>query len=113
MAVWLFAPPTLAALPKYFVLAVMPTMGARLVLNLRSSRREDIMPTGREDPGTGTYEMHTKGGPSKPLPRERFMFASIRAGEAVDDEERHLSAQERIQLNRIKTSRLDTKGIWT
>ncbi|CAE6427253.1 unnamed protein product, partial [Rhizoctonia solani] len=42
MVVWLFAPPTLVALSKYFVLSFIPTMGSRLVLNLRTSRREDI-----------------------------------------------------------------------
>ncbi|CUA67041.1 hypothetical protein RSOLAG22IIIB_02959 [Rhizoctonia solani] len=62
MMVWLLAPPTLVALSKYFVLCVVPTMGSRLVLNLRGSRREDLMPThsGRTTSDEHAYEMNAK-----------------------------------------------------
>ncbi|QRV98047.1 dephospho-CoA kinase [Ceratobasidium sp. AG-Ba] len=113
MLIWIVAPPSLVALSKYFVLAVVPTMGARLVLNLRGSRREDLMPTtGRSttDDSRG-FEMQAKGGrPGKPLPGERFVFASFRAGETFDDEEQNPSLYERTRLSQINSSRMGTKG---
>ncbi|KAG8731039.1 hypothetical protein FRC12_019931 [Ceratobasidium sp. 428] len=115
MMVWLAAPPTLIALSKYFVLAVVPAMGARLVLNLRSSRREDVMPTAGRSTTEDVivYEMHIKGGLSKPLPGGRFVFASIKADETLDeDEERHLSSQELTYLNQIKSGSAGIKGGW-
>ncbi|KAG8741325.1 hypothetical protein FRC10_002987 [Ceratobasidium sp. 414] len=94
MMVWLLAPPTLVALSKYFVLAIVPTMGARLVLNLRGSRREDIMPT---SPSTtdhaGMYEMQAKG-PHSPS-NGRVIFVSRQDG---------MSTQERTQLNQIRSA---------
>ncbi|QRV98049.1 hypothetical protein RhiJN_26068 [Ceratobasidium sp. AG-Ba] len=115
MMVWLAAPPTLAALPKYFVTSLIPTMGARLVLNLRSSRPEDIMPTGRATTtteGTVGYELSAKGAPGSTRPVGRFTFGSIRGGETyIEEEERHLSAQERIELNQIKGTKLGAKGV--
>ncbi|QRV84000.1 dephospho-CoA kinase [Ceratobasidium sp. AG-Ba] len=114
MVVWIVAPLSLVALSKYFTLAIVPAMGARLVLNLRGSSREDVMPTtgGRSttDDSRG-FEMQAKGGrPGKPLPGERFVFSSFRAEETFDDEERHLSLHERTHLNQIKSSRIGTKG---
>ncbi|CAE6354544.1 unnamed protein product [Rhizoctonia solani] len=68
MMVWLLAPPTLVALSKYFVLSIVPAMGSRLVLNLRSSRSDDIMPTGRSTADENAYEMH----PSKGLSQKSY-----------------------------------------
>ncbi|KAG9114246.1 hypothetical protein FRC07_007675 [Ceratobasidium sp. 392] len=116
MTVWLAAPPTLIALSKYFVLAVVPAMGARLVLNLRSSRREDVMPTGGRSTAedAAVYEMRAKGGLSKPLQGERFVFASIQVEGTLDDgEERHLSTQERTYFDQTESSKVDTKGVWS
>ncbi|KAG9105595.1 hypothetical protein FRC07_009159 [Ceratobasidium sp. 392] len=116
MTVWLVAPPTLIALSKFFVLAVVPAMGARLVLNLRSSRREDVMPTGGRSTAedAAVYEMRAKGGQSKPLRGERFVFASIQVEETFDEEEeRHLSTQERTYFDQTESSRVGTKGVWS
>lgn len=91
-------------------------MGARLVLNLRGSDREDVMPTsgGRSTTDdTVAYELHAKGlRMSRPLQGDRLVFASIRAGESFvdeEEEERHLSPQERMRLNQIKSSRVGGK----
>lgn len=78
-------------------------MGARLVLNLRSSRPEDVMPTGRStSDGTGGFGMQGKSGPNRPR-EERVIFDS-HGEEDFDLQERHLSPQERIRLNQIKSS---------
>ncbi|KAG8748878.1 hypothetical protein FRC11_011786 [Ceratobasidium sp. 423] len=106
MMVWLLAPPTLVALSKYFVLCVVPTMGARLILNLRGSRREDLMPThsGKttsDDPYA--YEMNAKISANRSLntgtPDRSVVFVSrdeVRVG--------GLSPQDLIQLNQIKSN---------
>ncbi|CCO30249.1 hypothetical protein BN14_04275 [Rhizoctonia solani AG-1 IB] len=105
MMVWLLAPPTLVALSKYFVLCVVPTMGARLVLNLRGSRREDLMPT--NDARTTSddqyaYELSAKISSNRShngTPDRSVVFVSrdeVRVGA--------LSPQDRIQLNQIKPS---------
>ncbi|KAJ1306088.1 hypothetical protein OPQ81_010800 [Rhizoctonia solani] len=106
MMVWLLAPPTLVALSKYFVLCVVPTMGARLVLNLRGSRREDLMPThsGRTtSDDQHAYEMNSKISSNRSFnngtPDGKVVFVSrdeVRIGS--------LSPQDRIQLNQIKSS---------
>ncbi|CAE6415850.1 unnamed protein product [Rhizoctonia solani] len=62
MMVWLLAPPTLVALSKYFVLSIVAVMGSRPVLNLRSSRRDDVMRTGRSTVDESAYEMHASRG---------------------------------------------------
>ncbi|KAG9090283.1 hypothetical protein FRC06_001136 [Ceratobasidium sp. 370] len=92
MMVWLLAPPTLVALSKYFVLSIVPTMAARLVLNLRGSRREDVMPT---NPSTTdhAYEMQAKGPHSSS--NGRVIFVSRQDG---------MSTQDRIQLNQIRSA---------
>ncbi|QRV98048.1 transmembrane protein [Ceratobasidium sp. AG-Ba] len=112
MVIWITAPLSLVALSKYFTLAIVPAMGARLVLSLRASGRQDVMPTTGGQSTTDdsrAFEMQAKGGGmGKPLPRERFVFASFRAEETFD-EERHLSLYERTHLNQIKSSRIGTK----
>ncbi|QRW25374.1 dephospho-CoA kinase [Rhizoctonia solani] len=105
MMVWLLAPPTLVALSKYFVLCIVPTMGARLVLNLRGSRREDLMPTNSgkttSDDHYG-YEMSAKISSNRShngTPDRSVVFVSrdeVRIGA--------FSPQDRIQLNQIKSS---------
>ncbi|CAE6417605.1 unnamed protein product [Rhizoctonia solani] len=100
MMVWLLAPPTLAALSKYFVLAIIPTMGSRLILNLRSSRREDIMPTGRTTADETAYEMH----PSKGLSRKSSGDILGTFSPKVGSGNRYISAQERHHLPQIQPS---------
>jgi hypothetical protein len=78
-------------------------MGARLVLNLRSSRPEDVMLTGRStSDGIRGFEMHVKSGLNNPR-EERVVFDS-HGGEAFDLQERHLSPQERMRWNQLKSS---------
>ncbi|KAG8727377.1 hypothetical protein FRC12_022550 [Ceratobasidium sp. 428] len=96
MMVWLLAPPTLVALSKYFVLAIVPTMAGRLVLNLRGSRREDVMPTSpstTDNAGAGAYEMQAKGFYSSS--NGRVVFVSRQDG---------MSAQDRAQLNQMRSA---------
>ncbi|EUC62439.1 transmembrane protein, putative, partial [Rhizoctonia solani AG-3 Rhs1AP] len=100
MMVWLLAPPTLVALSKYFVLAIIPTMGSRLVLNLRSSRREDIMPTDRTTADETAYEMHPSKGLLHKSSVDRLGTFSPNAGSG----HRYLSAQERDHLPQIQPS---------
>lgn len=101
MMVWLLAPPTLVALSKYFVLSIVPTMGARLVLNLRGSRREDIMPTGKSTSAddNAVYEMHAKG---TSTPSNRGVIFVSRGPDHVSQND--LSAQDRAHLNQIKSN---------
>ncbi|KAF8756582.1 hypothetical protein RHS01_04410 [Rhizoctonia solani] len=90
---------------KYFVLCIVPTMGARLVLNLRGSRREDLMPTNSgkttSDDHYG-YEMSAKISSNRShngTPDRSVVFVSrdeVRIGA--------FSPQDRIQLNQIKSS---------
>ncbi|KAF8608375.1 hypothetical protein BDV93DRAFT_519419 [Ceratobasidium sp. AG-I] len=120
MMVWLLAPPTLVALSKYFVLSVVPTMGARLVLNLRGSRREDVMPTGGSTTDNGVYEMHAKGGTSSKSLGDRVLFVT-RGQDSPAQDHIQLSLQERTHLNQMKSSQnyyrverrgSKTKGMW-
>ncbi|CAE7149587.1 unnamed protein product [Rhizoctonia solani] len=100
MVVWLFAPPTLVALSKYFVLSFIPTMGSRLVLNLRTSRREDIIPTGRSTTEETACEMRPSKGLSHKSSGDRLGAFSPKMGY----EQHYLSEQHRIQLNQIQPS---------
>ncbi|KAG8683267.1 hypothetical protein FRC08_014385, partial [Ceratobasidium sp. 394] len=96
MMVWLLAPPTLVALSKYFVLSIVPTMGARLVLNLRGSRREDIMPTSpstTDHAAAGIYELQAKG-----------LHSSSNGRVIVVSRQDGMSVQDRIQLNQMRSS---------
>ncbi|CAE7149578.1 unnamed protein product [Rhizoctonia solani] len=103
MMVWLLAPPTLVALSKYFVLCVVPTMGARLILNLRGSRREDLMPThsGRTTSDDQQYEMNAKISANRSnngTPDRSVVFVSrdeVRIGA--------FSPQDRVHLNQMKS----------
>ncbi|QRV98046.1 dephospho-CoA kinase [Ceratobasidium sp. AG-Ba] len=95
MLVWLLAPPTLVALSKYFVLCVVPTMGARLVLNLRGSRREDLMPTGASTSDHAVYELQAKA-LNTSSSQGRVVFVSRQEG--------GMSAQDRIQLNQMRSA---------
>ncbi|CAE6417608.1 unnamed protein product [Rhizoctonia solani] len=106
MMVWLLAPPTLVALSKYFVLCVVPTMGARLVLNLRGSRREDLMPTHSGKTTSDeqyAYEMNAKVSASRShsngTPDRSVLYVSrdeVRIGA--------FSPQDRLHLNQIKSN---------
>ncbi|KEP46981.1 putative transmembrane protein [Rhizoctonia solani 123E] len=106
MMVWLLAPPTLVALSKYFVLAIIPTMGSRLVLNLRSSRREDIMPTDRTTADETAYEMHPSKGLLHKSSGDRLGTFSPNAGSG----QRCLSAQERDHLPRAPSTTNPMRG---
>lgn len=58
-----------------FTLAFVPTMGARLVLNLKGARREDLIPTGRSIPDDAAgFEMHGKVTANKSL-GDRLVFS--------------------------------------
>ncbi|KDN37173.1 hypothetical protein RSAG8_10305, partial [Rhizoctonia solani AG-8 WAC10335] len=105
MMVWLLAPPTLVALSKYFVLCVVPTMSARLVLNLRGSRSEDLMPThsgGTTSDEQYAYEMNAKISANRSnndTPDRSVVYVSrdeVRIGA--------FSPQDRIHLNQIKSN---------
>ncbi|KAG8681054.1 hypothetical protein FRC09_017784, partial [Ceratobasidium sp. 395] len=79
-----------------FVLAIVPTMAGRLVLNLRGSRREDVMPTSpstTDNAGAGAYEMQAKGFYSSS--NGRVVFVSRQDG---------MSAQDRAQLNQMRSA---------
>ncbi|KAG8702995.1 hypothetical protein FRC08_003128 [Ceratobasidium sp. 394] len=58
LLVWLLAPPSLAALPKYFLLAIIPAMGARLVLNLKGSHRRCLLSTSLTAASGNEYELN-------------------------------------------------------
>jgi hypothetical protein len=90
--------------PASFVLSIVPTMGARLVLNLRSSRREDVTPTGRS---TGAddmaFEMHAKVVSHK-ASGDQIVIGSYGPHRSIVHERDHLTAEERMYLNQIKAS---------
>ncbi|KAG9109210.1 hypothetical protein FRC07_008354, partial [Ceratobasidium sp. 392] len=64
MAVWIAAPASLVGLAKYFVLAIVPAMGARLVLNLKSSRNYDSVSLLIPALSEHEYELHAKAAES-------------------------------------------------
>ncbi|KAF8608376.1 hypothetical protein BDV93DRAFT_519421 [Ceratobasidium sp. AG-I] len=102
MMVWLLAPPTLVALSKYFVLSVVPTMGARLVLNLKGARREDLLPTGRstsDDPG---FEMHGKISANKSA-GDRLVFSPSRKGGLDIKDASSLPVNDHAYMSRSRT----------
>lgn len=89
-------------------------MAARLVLNLRNSRREDVMPTGRSTGGIvdDTYEMHAKIA-SHNASADRFVVGSYGPDGMPIRERDHLSLQDRMQLNQIRPSKIGGReGRW-
>jgi hypothetical protein len=76
-------------------------MAARLVLNLRGSRREDIMPTGKSTSEDHyAYEMNPKAS-NRSMGDRGVIFVS-RGPQDLQVEV--LSPQDRMQLNQIKPS---------
>lgn len=78
-------------------------MGARLVLNLRSSRREDLVPTARStEMDDAAYEMYTRGASQKGTRHD----TATQGGPHLLTFQEHdaLTVRDRIYLNRIKAS---------
>lgn len=75
-------------------------MAARLVLNLRGSRREDLMPTGGSTSDEQGYEMKTSS-PGRSFGDRGVIFVSR---ERQDSRSGPLSPRTLVHLNQIKPS---------
>jgi len=72
-------------------------MGARLVLNLKGARREDLIPTGRStSDDAGGFEMHGKVTANKSL-GDRLVFSP--SGQDMYKGGPHLSVNDRTYLS--------------
>lgn len=78
------------------------------------------MPTGRSTGDDGIYEMHAKAASSNRSLNDRVLFVS-RGQDSPAQEHMHLSLQQRIHLNQMKSNKTyykidrrnsKTKGMW-
>ena len=77
-------------------------MGARLVLNLKGARREDLLPTGRETSDDAGIEMHGKISANKSV-GDRIIFSPSKQGGLDIKDGSYLSVNDHACLSRSRT----------